>query len=105
MPATRRTTFSCNIVYTRLQLCGRVSRLIRPIRRPLAIALHHVDEFPCDDTISLLTGVQLIVPHEAVGAGIHSAVEVRVTCDIQRRSTVKISSRVVVDVGQLWQYC
>jgi hypothetical protein len=59
-----------------------VTRLIRPVRRPLAVTLHNIDKLPCDDTIGLLTGVQLIVPHKAVGAGVHSAIEVSVACDV-----------------------
>jgi hypothetical protein len=59
-----------------------VPRLVRPVGRPLAVALHHVDKFPRDDTIGLLARVQLIVPHEAVWAGVHGAVQVSVTCNI-----------------------
>ena len=75
---------------------------VRPVRRPLAVALNNIHELPSNDAISLLAWVQLIKPHERVRARVCSAVHIHVACDVERRSTIEVVGRVVVNVRQLW---
>ena len=75
---------------------------IRPVRRPLAVTLDDVDELPSDDTVSLLTGVQLVVPHERIRtSGVPSAIYVGVASDVERRGAVEVVGGVVVNVREL----
>jgi hypothetical protein len=75
---------------------------IGPVCRPLAVAFDNIDELPSDDTVSLLTGVQFIVPHERIWtSGVTSGVHVGVASDVERRGAVEVIGRVVIDVRQL----
>lgn len=75
---------------------------IGPVRRPLAVALDDIDKLPSDDTVSLLTGVQFVVPQERVWAsGVPSAIHVGIASDIEWRSTVEVVGGVVVNIRQL----
>jgi len=48
---------------------------IRPVRRPLAVALDDIDKLASDDTVGLLAWVQLVVPHERIGiSGVSGAI-------------------------------
>jgi len=81
--------------------------LAAPVRGPLAGTLDHIHEVLRDNTLDLLTWVQLIVPGEAVWAGVGHAVAaggvavVDVTGNVEGRGAVQVGGRVVVDVGHL----
>ena len=75
---------------------------VRPVRRPLAVPLDDIDELASDDTVGLLTGVQLVVPHERIRtSGVSSAIYVGVAGDVEWRGAVEVLGRVVVDVREL----
>ena len=75
---------------------------IGPVRRPLAVALDDIDKLPSDDTVSLLTGVQFVVPQERVWAsGVPSAIYVGVASNVEWRGAVEVVGRVIVDVREL----
>lgn len=55
-----------------------------------------------DDTIGLLTGVQLVVPQERIRtSGVSSAIYVGVASNVEWRSAVEVVGRVIVDVREL----
>lgn len=75
---------------------------IRPVSRPLTVALDDINKFPSDDTVSLLTWVQLVIPHEGIRTSrIASGVYVGIASNVERRGAVEVVGGVVVDVREL----
>ena len=75
---------------------------VRPVRRPLAVALDDIDKLPSDDTVSLLARMQLVIPHERIWtSGVTSAIYVGVASDVEWRGAVEVVGGVVVDVREL----
>jgi len=87
----------------------KYSTLARPVCRPLAGTLNHVQEYPRNNALGLLARVQLVEPQEAVWAWVGHAVAARqvavvdVTGDVRRCRPVQVLGWVVVDVGHLMQ--
>lgn len=82
----------------------------RPILRPPASTINHIDKSPRNHTLRLLRRVQFIIPQEAVRRRLGDAVAAGAVAvvdearDVERRGAVEVLGWVIVDVVDLrWQ--